>query len=133
MAIPISAEFVEKYNKPGPRYTSYPTVPAWDRPFGHDEYVAALEEQIVVKEREHEDQIEQLEGIEEALATSGAEGAALTERIASLGVRILTTAPAFAPVPAVKELTAAGVVVGRVHRFDRRVHARSDPAGRPGV
>ena len=25
----ISAEFVEKYNKAGPRYTSYPTVPAW--------------------------------------------------------------------------------------------------------
>jgi oxygen-independent coproporphyrinogen-3 oxidase len=44
MSLHIPAEFVEKYNKPGPRYTSYPTVPAWDRPFGHDEYVEALEE-----------------------------------------------------------------------------------------
>jgi len=48
MAIPISAEFVEKYNQPGPRYTSYPTVPAWKQPFGQDEYRAALHE---LKER----------------------------------------------------------------------------------
>jgi len=41
-----------------------------------------------------------------------ARAAALTERIAALEVRVLTTAPAFAPVPAVKELLAAGVVVG---------------------
>ncbi|RKZ13071.1 oxygen-independent coproporphyrinogen III oxidase [bacterium] len=44
MAIPISAEFVEKYNQPGPRYTSYPTVPAWKQEFGEVEYRAALEE-----------------------------------------------------------------------------------------
>ena len=44
MAIPISAEFVEKYNQPGPRYTSYPTVPAWKQKFGNDEYVEALHE-----------------------------------------------------------------------------------------
>ena len=33
MRLPISAEFVEKYNQPGPRYTSYPTVPAWEQDF----------------------------------------------------------------------------------------------------
>ncbi|PJA76790.1 oxygen-independent coproporphyrinogen III oxidase [bacterium CG_4_9_14_3_um_filter_65_15] len=44
MAIPISPEFVEKYNQPGPRYTSYPTVPAWTEPFGETEYRIALEE-----------------------------------------------------------------------------------------
>ena len=27
MPLHIPAEFVEKYNKPGPRYTSYPTAP----------------------------------------------------------------------------------------------------------
>ena len=30
MPLHIPAEFVEKYNKAGPRYTSYPTVPAWE-------------------------------------------------------------------------------------------------------
>jgi oxygen-independent coproporphyrinogen-3 oxidase len=42
MGIPISEEFVEKYNQPGPRYTSYPTVPAWKQEFGENEYRAAL-------------------------------------------------------------------------------------------
>ena len=40
----ISREFVARYNQPGPRYTSYPTVPAWQKPFGPDEYTAALRE-----------------------------------------------------------------------------------------
>ncbi|PID81469.1 oxygen-independent coproporphyrinogen III oxidase [bacterium DOLJORAL78_65_58] len=44
MDLPISAEFVAKYNKPGPRYTSYPTVPAWKQPFGAADYRQALEE-----------------------------------------------------------------------------------------
>ncbi len=44
MAIPISEAFVEKYNQPGPRYTSYPTVPAWKQNFGETEYRAALHE-----------------------------------------------------------------------------------------
>lgn len=46
MAIPISSEFVEKYNKPGPRYTSYPTVPAWKQGFGDAEYREALQELV---------------------------------------------------------------------------------------
>jgi len=44
MPLHIPAEFVEKYNKPGPRYTSYPTVPAWEQEFGEDEYREALVE-----------------------------------------------------------------------------------------
>ncbi|MBK6733420.1 MAG: oxygen-independent coproporphyrinogen III oxidase [bacterium] len=47
MSLNIPADFVEKYNQPGPRYTSYPTVPAWKQPFGDSEYresLAALNE-----------------------------------------------------------------------------------------
>jgi len=38
----IPQEFVERYNRPGPRYTSYPTVPVWDTEFGEDDYRDAL-------------------------------------------------------------------------------------------
>ena len=30
----ISDAFLEKYNRPGPRYTSYPTAPVWKEDFG---------------------------------------------------------------------------------------------------
>jgi oxygen-independent coproporphyrinogen III oxidase len=30
----VSEELLEKYNRPGPRYTSYPTAPAWKDDFG---------------------------------------------------------------------------------------------------
>ncbi len=30
----ISNEFLERYNRPGPRYTSYPTAPVWQDDFG---------------------------------------------------------------------------------------------------
>ncbi|MEZ5360324.1 MAG: oxygen-independent coproporphyrinogen III oxidase [Candidatus Zixiibacteriota bacterium] len=33
---------LHKYDKPGPRYTSYPTVPEWSDDFGHDDYIEAL-------------------------------------------------------------------------------------------
>ncbi len=33
----ISDEILEKYNKPGPRYTSYPTAPVWKDDFGPDD------------------------------------------------------------------------------------------------
>ena len=33
----ISEEFLEKYNRPGPRYTSYPTAPMWQDNFGPDD------------------------------------------------------------------------------------------------
>ncbi len=44
MPLHIPEDFVEKYNQPGPRYTSYPTVPAWDQEFGDNEYREALTE-----------------------------------------------------------------------------------------
>jgi oxygen-independent coproporphyrinogen-3 oxidase len=33
----ISDEMLEKYNKPGPRYTSYPTAPVWKDDFGPED------------------------------------------------------------------------------------------------
>src|SRR5580698_7634000 len=33
----ISEEFLAKYNRPGPRYTSYPTAPVWQDNFGPDD------------------------------------------------------------------------------------------------
>jgi oxygen-independent coproporphyrinogen-3 oxidase len=38
----VAPELVEKYNRPGPRYTSYPPVPNWTAPFGEADYRAAL-------------------------------------------------------------------------------------------
>jgi oxygen-independent coproporphyrinogen-3 oxidase len=43
----VSDAFVEKYNKPGPRYTSYPTAPVWKEDFGPDDvekYYAVAED-----------------------------------------------------------------------------------------
>ncbi len=37
-------EILEKYNQPGPRYTSYPTAPEWNDNFGKDEWQAAIGE-----------------------------------------------------------------------------------------
>ena len=34
----ISESFLEKYNRPGPRYTSYPTAPVWEEDFGPDDF-----------------------------------------------------------------------------------------------
>jgi oxygen-independent coproporphyrinogen III oxidase len=33
----ISDDFLERYNRPGPRYTSYPTAPVWKEDFGPDD------------------------------------------------------------------------------------------------
>jgi len=33
----ISEEFLNRYNRPGPRYTSYPTAPVWKEDFGPDD------------------------------------------------------------------------------------------------
>ena len=33
----ISEEFLARYNRPGPRYTSYPTAPVWNDSFGVDD------------------------------------------------------------------------------------------------
>lgn len=32
-ALEVSEDFLTKYNRPGPRYTSYPTAPVWDEKF----------------------------------------------------------------------------------------------------
>src|SRR6266699_5852654 len=32
----VSEEFLARYNRPGPRYTSYPTAPVWNDDFGID-------------------------------------------------------------------------------------------------
>ncbi len=43
MSIPdVSAELLERFNKAGPRYTSYPTVPVWAPEFGDAGYRDAL-------------------------------------------------------------------------------------------
>jgi oxygen-independent coproporphyrinogen-3 oxidase len=33
----VSEAFLERYNRPGPRYTSYPTAPVWNDAFGPDD------------------------------------------------------------------------------------------------
>ena len=40
----ISPPLIEKYNQPGPRYTSYPTAPEWDDCFGENEFREAIAE-----------------------------------------------------------------------------------------
>ena len=38
----LPKDLIARYDTPGPRYTSYPTVPAWKGPFGPAEYREAL-------------------------------------------------------------------------------------------
>ncbi|MEE9127606.1 MAG: coproporphyrinogen III oxidase, partial [Planctomycetota bacterium] len=40
--VKIAAELLSRYDKPGPRYTSYPTAPMWHGGFTADDYRAAL-------------------------------------------------------------------------------------------
>lgn len=40
----VSEEFLAKYNRPGPRYTSYPTAPIWNDSFGPDDLERVHEE-----------------------------------------------------------------------------------------
>ena len=37
-----SPELIRKYDRPGPRYTSYPTAPEWSEAFGPEQYAAHL-------------------------------------------------------------------------------------------
>ena len=39
----VSEKFVARYNRPGPRYTSYPTAPVWTDSFGPKEFEVAME------------------------------------------------------------------------------------------
>jgi oxygen-independent coproporphyrinogen III oxidase len=38
----VSEDFVNRYNRPGPRYTSYPTAPVWVDTFGPADYESAM-------------------------------------------------------------------------------------------
>lgn len=40
--VAVSRELLDRYNKPGPRYTSYPTVPVWSAGFGEEDYRQVL-------------------------------------------------------------------------------------------
>src|SRR5258705_12252137 len=40
----VGKEFLAKYNRPGPRYTSYPTAPVWNGAFGPDDLEKVDEE-----------------------------------------------------------------------------------------
>lgn len=40
----ITEEFLTRYNRPGPRYTSYPTAPVWNDRFGPDDLEAVCKE-----------------------------------------------------------------------------------------
>src|SRR6266403_5288526 len=38
----VGEEFVTRYNRPGPRYTSYPTAPVWSDAYGPGDFEAAM-------------------------------------------------------------------------------------------
>ncbi len=40
--VAVTPDLLTKYDRPGPRYTSYPTAPEWDEAFGDAEYRRAL-------------------------------------------------------------------------------------------
>jgi oxygen-independent coproporphyrinogen-3 oxidase len=40
----VGENFVNRYNRPGPRYTSYPTAPVWTDSFGPKEFEAAIDD-----------------------------------------------------------------------------------------
>ncbi|MFV9504030.1 MAG: oxygen-independent coproporphyrinogen III oxidase [Oscillochloridaceae bacterium umkhey_bin13] len=40
--VQVTREQIDRYNKPGPRYTSYPTVPVWSHDFDELDYRTAL-------------------------------------------------------------------------------------------
>ena len=39
----VGEEFVTRYNRPGPRYTSYPTAPVWNDTYGPNDFEAAMQ------------------------------------------------------------------------------------------
>jgi len=43
MTVVVTPEQLARLDRPGPRYTSYPTVPVWSRDFGPTDYEAALD------------------------------------------------------------------------------------------
>jgi oxygen-independent coproporphyrinogen III oxidase len=45
----VGEQFLAKYNRPGPRYTSYPTAPVWNDSFGPAEHEKVLEQADAAK------------------------------------------------------------------------------------
>jgi oxygen-independent coproporphyrinogen-3 oxidase len=45
-AAEVSLDLLRRYNVPGPRYTSYPTAPAWKETYGASDYAAILAESV---------------------------------------------------------------------------------------
>jgi oxygen-independent coproporphyrinogen III oxidase len=41
-SLEVTRELLDRYDRPGPRYTSYPTAPEWDQAYGADDYAKAL-------------------------------------------------------------------------------------------
>jgi oxygen-independent coproporphyrinogen-3 oxidase len=39
----VGEEFVTRYNRPGPRYTSYPTAPVWNEAYGPNDFEEAMQ------------------------------------------------------------------------------------------
>jgi oxygen-independent coproporphyrinogen-3 oxidase len=39
----VGEDFVTRYNRPGPRYTSYPTAPVWNDAYGPNDFEAAMQ------------------------------------------------------------------------------------------
>ncbi len=52
MRVTVPQELLERLDKPGPRYTSYPTVPAWTGDFGPEQWDEALDEFAAQPERD---------------------------------------------------------------------------------
>lgn len=49
----LSHQLIEKYNKPVPRYTSYPTVPYWHTPFSQEQWLLPLGKAFASSNRSH--------------------------------------------------------------------------------
>ena len=43
-ALAFDADLLRRYDRPGPRYTSYPTAPQFDTAFGEDELIRAIQD-----------------------------------------------------------------------------------------
>ena len=43
--VEVTLEMVKRYNRPGPRYTSYPTVPNWKEGEFSEDYATCLHEE----------------------------------------------------------------------------------------
>jgi oxygen-independent coproporphyrinogen-3 oxidase len=50
--VDVSNDLLTRLDKPGPRYTSYPTVPAWTNSFGGTDWLEALDEMAADPQRE---------------------------------------------------------------------------------